>query len=894
MTTRGWCGNLRKLGLRPTQERHWTSTTQETTIQQQAIKQDQPHVRGLAFGTYRLKAARAAAEVSSVLHRGIRHIDTAQLYKNEASVYTAIRDFEVAQTAAPTVRVVSKLHKNLLFEPAVEAVAASVRQLGRPLDAMLLHRPLPSVMWRALDACVDQGLVREIGVSNYSVKQLKDLLEICEPHPPSSHERGSLCRRPVLNQVEFHPFVGPVQPLLSFCKLHGIRVQGHTMLARGAFFDFPPLVRLAKKYERCPAVIMLRWAHQLGVELLFHSSNDAHVDEVMGQVMQMSPPIGERDMAEINGYHCTATRRFFHESPAPASIPELRDITDTEEYVETVAALFEKDLIAREGNLPVSEAALSLPTTTNKQLLTDPIANRIALRLFPVAKGKRSESSYQRYRDLVRSLRALALAARKRRPKPKRLSCALPAKHPVLQPPRYVRGEIVSPAVAHPAAMPVEVSSREELAPFFEFLADPEGFASVGLGGTQELPATFMRGTYFPDQRMDLCKQVVGAAHIGELCEAVLHNHDGAALGKDEAPPLTFSRGTYFADQRMDLCKQVVGPVHIAALCDAVETQSAAARRHRVRHFLLGNNIACDGESTEGASALGRLMANPTVEIETWYLAGNCVGPADMAILGQALSQNRSAQALWLKRNPLGAEGAASVGRLLGDNSTLRLLDLDNTGLFDEGIEAMVDSFLETGKALNLRHLYLSANALTGRSVRALGTVLTQSLPEPCSVVSLYLSLNRLQNDGLADLTKLMESQTLKTLLRLDIGAVGLLNPDLNPLVDALISHCPSLCSLDLGTYRSTRDMGEKANQLDADVSPLVRLLRNHPSLKLLDTTICGLPDASIERLVEALGSDQSLEGVGNHALRHSHSERRFLKQPKRVVHIDSIYRGRA
>jgi hypothetical protein len=70
--------------------------------------------------------------------------------------------------------------------------------------------------------------------------------------------------------------------------------------------------------------------------------------------------------------------------------------------------------------------------------------------------------------------------------------------------------------------------------------------------------------------------------------------------------------------------------------------------------------------------------------------------------------------------------------------------------------------------------------------------------------------------------------------------------------------------------------------------------LREHPALELLDVSICGLPQSSIQRLIEALGSQQSLHGVGAHAFHHHERERRFLKHPQRVVHIDSIYRGRA
>jgi len=313
-----------------------------------------------------------------------------------------------------------------------------------------------------------------------------------------------------------------------------------------------------------------------------------------------------------------------------------------------------------------------------------------------------------------------------------------------------------------------------------------------------------------------------------------------------------------------------------------------------VRHFLLGNNIACEGGSVTGAHALARLMANPRAEIETWYLAGNSIGPEAMGILADALLGNVHARALWLKRNALGAEGAAHLGRLLARNRSLHLLDVHNTGLFDEGIEALARAFAAADGALHLRHLYASANALSERSLLALRPLLTKALPSPCSLVSLSLSQNRLGNAGLDVLVDLLETGALGALERLDLGSVWLERPDLAPLASALVRRCAKLRSLNLGTYLSTRDLGEKANRLAPDVAALERLLREHPALELLDVSICGLPASSADRLVAACGEHQSLHGVRGQATHHTERERRFLKHPRRVLHIDSIYRGRA
>jgi diketogulonate reductase-like aldo/keto reductase len=800
-----------------------------------------PPPRALTFGTYRVSGEHAARLVTQALEAGVRSVDTAQLYKNEPAVFAAVRAFETAHPELGSIRVGTKIFKHLLFDQTLRAVESSAERLGRALDIVLLHRPLPGAMWRALAAAVDRGLVKEIGVSNYSAARLKELLALCDGLA------GEPCRRPALNQLELHPFVGPVQPVLALCRAEGIRVQGHTVFARGQFFDFPPLVRLAQRLGASPAVILLRWAEQLGAEVVFHTSQPDHLREVIAASKSATPTLGAREMAELNGYYGFETRRFYPEPVSPALGTELADVTDSARYVELVAQRLEQDQRALQSGLTVSDTALNLPAHSNRQLWTDPIAKQLALRLFPVVAPKTEESSYGRFRDLVRKLRSRAQAQQEAAPKLKKLSCSLPALHPALGPERFVDGEPVSAAIAYPEAMPVEVAPVEELAPFFDFLRDP--------------------------------------AQLG-----------GEALDPSEAP-LVFTRGAYYSDERMDLCKQVVGPDHIGALCDAVERPfhaQPAPDWGRVRHFLLGNNIACRGDSRSSARAFARLMENPAVTIETWYLAGNDIGPEAMGVIARALENNLHARALWLKRNPLGTGGGAELGRLLAKNRTLSLLDVHNTGLFDEGVEALARAFEEAKGELRLEHLYASANALSARGVRALGTVITTQLPRPCSLVSLNLSLNRLGNAGLDAFVAILETGALAGLERLDLGSIGLVRPDLSRLVSALLQHCPKLRSLDLGTYLSTRDLGEKANLLGPDVSALVRLLSAHPALELLDVSICGLPQPAQDELVAACGAEQSIHGVGGQALHHSERARRFLKHPERVLHIDSIYRGRA
>lgn len=731
-------------------------------------------------------------------------------------MFDAVRCFETraVETRRGRVHVTSKIYRHLLYDQVIESVAESAARLGRRIDTLLLHRALPFHVWRALDACVTRGLVGEIGVSNHSQARLATLLHSCE---------HAGVRRPAVNQVELHPFVGAVHPLLTFCTAEGVRVEGHTVLGRGEFMDFAPLVRLAAKHATTPAVVLLRWAHQLGAGLVFSSRQDERVREVLTGVPQLV--LSDDDIAEITGFYTQHTHRFYPQHadrPSPCAAPGLPDPLpdDNAGYIEVVVKRLRDDIRAKDAGLPVSRTALDLPTQTTRQILTDPVAQQIASRLFPPGPGKPPHSSFDRYRALIRVLRRThsAYSADSEQPSS-----------------RHIDDDTIADVVASPSAMPVCVAPREELEPFFSFLRGSSA------GGAEASAHTFVRGTYFADGRMDLCKQVVGPDHIAELCSAVAENRS---------------------------------------------SQEHEVRKHEVRHFLLGNNIACAGPSAAGAKSLAALMANPDLAIETWYLAGNAIGPRDIELIAHSLAGNDAARSLWLKRNPIGKAGAAHLGTLLA-NSRLELLDLHNTALFDEGVEALTRAMNEA--PLRLRHLYLSANALTAKSIRALAKVLQEGSP----LESLYLSMNRLRQEGLDEVVALLNTGHLRKLRRLDLGSIGLERPALTPLALALIRECPQLGFLDLGTYKSTRAMGERANVL-SDVDALRQLLVEHPSLQVLDVSLCGLAESHVDALVRALRPHQSLEGVGNQALHHSHDERRRIKQPASVVHIDSIYRGRA
>ena len=169
--------------------------------------------------------------------------------------------------------------------------------------------------------------------------------------------------------------------------------------------------------------------------------------------------------------------------------------------------------------------------------------------------------------------------------------------------------------------------------------------------------------------------------------------------GKVEVEQMEFLRGVQYNDGRMDLCKQVVGPPHIAKLMESLKHNT------HIEHFLLGNNII----GLNGATAISDFLQNEHVpQIKTWYIAGNDIDSEGARLIANALVNDQVCEALWLKRNPIG-EGAKYLAEMLEVNNKIKILDLDNTAILDEGVAYIMKALTNN---TTLRHLYLDANGL--------------------------------------------------------------------------------------------------------------------------------------------------------------------------------------
>jgi 2,5-diketo-D-gluconate reductase A len=208
----------------------------------------------LGYGLYKVPAQDATRLSLDAIALGYRHLDTAAFYRNEREVGEAVR-------AAPVPRdvlfVTSKVWKDDNgYDTTLRAFDASMQRLGlEQLDLYMIHWPVPSTdlyvdTWRALIRVRDEGRVRSIGVANFHAHHIERII-------------GETGVAPVVNQVELHPWL-PQRELRAFDDARDIRTEAWSPLARGRVLHAPPLTRLAAKYDRSPAQIVLRWHVELG------------------------------------------------------------------------------------------------------------------------------------------------------------------------------------------------------------------------------------------------------------------------------------------------------------------------------------------------------------------------------------------------------------------------------------------------------------------------------------------------------------------------------------------------------------------------------------------------------------------------------------------------------
>ncbi|RLQ89775.1 aldo/keto reductase [Planomicrobium sp. Y74] len=207
--------------------------------------------------------------VRTAIVNGYRSIDTAAMYGNEAGVGRGVREaLEETGLSREDVFITSKVwNSDLGYDSALAAYEASLEKLGLDyLDLYLIHWPVEGKYkdtWRALEKLYQDGRVRAIGVCNFHIHHLENVLKDVDIVP-------------MVNQVEYHPLLTQ-EELHQFCKARNIQLEAWSPLMQGKLLDHPVLEEIAMKTEKTPAQVILRWDLQNGVITIPKSSKEPRI-----------------------------------------------------------------------------------------------------------------------------------------------------------------------------------------------------------------------------------------------------------------------------------------------------------------------------------------------------------------------------------------------------------------------------------------------------------------------------------------------------------------------------------------------------------------------------------------------------------------------------------------
>lgn len=209
--------------------------------------------------------------VQTAIRHGYRSIDTAAIYGNEEGVGEGIRQgLKTAGIKREELFVTSKVwNADLGYESTLKAFELSLKKLGLEyLDLYLIHWPVAGKYkeaWRALEQLYKEGRIKAIGVSNFQIHHLQDLMQDAEI-------------KPMVNQVEFHPRLTQTE-LRAFCKEQGIQVEAWSPLMQGQLLDHPVLKEIADRHHKSIAQVILRWDLQHGVVTIPKSTKEQRIKE---------------------------------------------------------------------------------------------------------------------------------------------------------------------------------------------------------------------------------------------------------------------------------------------------------------------------------------------------------------------------------------------------------------------------------------------------------------------------------------------------------------------------------------------------------------------------------------------------------------------------------------
>lgn len=231
----------------------------------------------VALGTWLIDDDKAAEAVREAVKIGYRHIDTAQAYLNERGVGEGIRTCDLPREE---IFITSKVAaENKTYDSAAKSIEETLKKTGLEyIDMMIIHCPQPwaevgksenryyrenKEVWRALEDAVNAGKVKTIGVSNFSEKDIENILDSCTI-------------KPAVNQVLAHISNTPFA-LIDYCKNKDILVEAYSPIAHGEILRNGEIIKIADKYGVSVPQLCIKYDLQLGMVVLPKTDNPEHM-----------------------------------------------------------------------------------------------------------------------------------------------------------------------------------------------------------------------------------------------------------------------------------------------------------------------------------------------------------------------------------------------------------------------------------------------------------------------------------------------------------------------------------------------------------------------------------------------------------------------------------------
>jgi methylglyoxal/glyoxal reductase len=236
---------------------------QDTTTLHNGVK-----MPWFGLGVFKVQDGTEVVEsVKNAIKHGYISIDTAAIYNNEEGVGQAIKESGVSRD---DLFITSKVwNSDQGYESTLQAFETSLKKLDLDyLDLYLIHWPGKDKYketWKALEKLYSDGRVRAIGVSNFQIHHLKDLMTEAKI-------------KPMVNQVEYHPHLTQ-KDLHDFCQQEGIQLEAWSPLKRGQLLNDPTITEIANKHQKTPAQVILRWDLQHNVVTIPKSIKEERIIE---------------------------------------------------------------------------------------------------------------------------------------------------------------------------------------------------------------------------------------------------------------------------------------------------------------------------------------------------------------------------------------------------------------------------------------------------------------------------------------------------------------------------------------------------------------------------------------------------------------------------------------